>query len=99
MSKQDGGQAYPSWQEQFQDKTKIQFDKGMSFRDRAAVAAMQGFLSNSNYVEHVGNQIIGIVEDDDRFEDIFNQSISRSAYNIADAMVAEKERRDNGDSS
>jgi hypothetical protein len=90
MSKQDGGPAYPGEEV----KTRLsgipyewQYHEGMTFRDRAAIAAMQGMLS-----------YWGDFSFDEETEILKAEEYPKLAYDIADAMVAEKERRDNGDS-
>jgi hypothetical protein len=89
MSKQDGGPAYPGEEV----KTRLsgipyewQYHEGMTFRDRAAIAALQGFISTP-YPMSIGNRKISTVTE-----------YVKAAYDFADAMVAEKERRNNGDS-
>jgi hypothetical protein len=83
MSKQNGGPAYPAVAE----NPPYHIDEGMTFRDRAAIAAMQGILSCPATFTGDYGETVNVMD------------YPGLAYKIADAMVAEKERRDNGDSS
>lgn len=75
MATDDGGPAYP-----LQEKS-ARANAGMSFRDAAALGALQGMISSTPVADRtlVDKAAWAVV-----------------AYDFADAMVSEKRKRDNG---
>lgn len=74
----DGGQAYPTGQLEYDPKGNILFfqKEGMTLRDYFAGLAMQGFISAAWGENQVVTDCIGIAHE---------------AYNVADAMLNRRE--------
>lgn len=79
MSKDTGGQAFPVPAEQYNDRSGITYpQEGMTFRDYAAVSAMQGLLANRELQ-------LAVIHDKGTWAGF--------AYEIADEMIAERNKQ------
>ena len=86
----DGGPAFPTEANEIAKAQAMGFgwpapvSRGMSLRDYFAAAALQGILA-SNYDPHGGEESASSD----------NKACALHAYEIADAMIAEREKEEN----
>ena len=82
--RKDGGPAFPT--EHGFNSEGEQWDKrGMSLRDYFAAAALRGIIGNADFLQEVKAHVM----------DRMPSAAAAAAYDIADAMLDEHERRPN----
>jgi len=85
--KQDGGPAFPSSNDITVGNAHTNVHSGMTLRDWFAGQALAGMWSNNDH-------LCIVKENASKAGHSFDERLSQNAYAIADAMIAERKRRD-----
>jgi len=81
MDDTTGGTAFPVWELNGNGQQEMS-SPGMTLRDYFAAKAMQGMLSNFDWMQHAAQQFEGVSGE---------ELVPQMAYEIADAMLKARE--------
>ena len=89
MAKDNGGPAFPAWRQEYDENLNPLPNPGMFLRDHFAGLAMQGFISDPQ-------MSLAIREAAEQAGITAPEMMARTAYGLADAMIAERNRTGDG---